>query len=246
VSSGSRAESDINSVKSDANSVNMRVGKLNELLGLTKPLVLASQSPRRHELMTSAGFVFSRVNPDVDEDSVSPALAPNEYVSVLARMKAEKGAAMYGAPSIVIGCDTTVVLDGTVMNKPVDAADAVRMLQLLSGRTHTVHTGIALVDVVKQGDSVDAARQTTAVGRANVTFRELESEEIRAYVEGGSPLDKAGAYGIQDDQGAVFVSRIEGCYFSVVGLPMELLYTTLRDFVRHAPQVVGDAARLRS
>lgn len=200
------------------------VGKLNDLLGLTKPLVLASQSPRRRALLTSVGFAFSVVTPDIDESAVSNALPPNEYVSVLALMKAQKGAALYAHPAIVLGSDTTVLLDGNVLNKPTDANDATRMLKALSGRTHTVYTGIALVD---------GNRNTTAVGTAEVTFRELDDAEIAAYVEGGSPMDKAGAYGIQDDQGALFVSRIEGCYFSVVGLPMALLYTTLLDFARY-------------
>ncbi|MDZ4746044.1 MAG: Maf family protein [bacterium] len=196
---------------------------MNGILGLTKPLILASQSPRRRELLTRIGFAFSAVSPDVDEASVSDTLPPHEYVSALALMKALKGAAMCTSPSIVIGSDTTVVLDGMVLNKPVSAHDATRMLKTLSGRTHTVYTGIALVD---------GGRSTTAVGTAKVTFRDLDDDEIAAYVEGGSPMDKAGAYGIQDDQGAVFVSSIEGCYFAVVGLPMSLLYTTLRDFVR--------------
>lgn len=224
-----------------------QVGKLNKLLGLTKPLVLASQSPRRRDLLSKVGYEFSVVNPDVDEASVPLTLPHSEYVCTLALMKAQKGATMFAAPAVVIGSDTTVVLDGNVMNKPQDAADAARMLRMLSGRTHTVFTGIALVETSalrddKQTASVTTADMrhttatdmchTTAVGRADVTFRDLDEDEIATYVEGGSPLDKAGAYGIQDDQGAVFVSRIEGCYFSVVGLPMELLYTTLRDFVR--------------
>lgn len=202
----------------------LSVGKLNELLGLKKPLVLASQSPRRRALLTSVGFTFSVVHPDVDESAVSQTLPPDEYVSTLALMKAQKGAAMCADPAIVIGSDTTVVLDGNVLNKPTDADDATRMLRTLSGRTHTVYTGIALVD---------GKYNTTAVGTAEVTFRNLNDREIAAYVEGGSPMDKAGAYGIQDDQGALFVSRIEGCYFSVVGLPMALLYTTLQDFARY-------------
>lgn len=196
---------------------------MNLLLGLGKPLVLASQSPRRRDLLSNVGFTFSVVNPDVDESSVPDTLPPDEYVSTLALMKALKGSALCARPAIVIGSDTTVVIDGQVLNKPTHAGDATRMLKTLSGRTHTVFTGIAIVD---------GERSTTAVGRADVTFRDLDEEEIAAYVEGGSPMDKAGAYGIQDDQGAVFVRHIEGCYFAVVGLPMALLYTTLRDFVR--------------
>lgn len=198
-------------------------GKLNTLLGLTKSLVLASQSPRRRELLTNVGFAFDVVKPDVDEESVPHSLPHDEYVVTLALMKARKGAAMVARPAIVIGSDTTVVLDGNVMNKPNDAAHAREMLRALSGRTHTVYTGLALVD---------GGREMTAVGRAEVSFRELGSDEIDAYVSGGSPMDKAGAYGIQDDQGAIFVRRIEGCYFTVVGLPVELLYTSLKTFTQ--------------
>jgi septum formation protein len=175
--------------------------------------------------MRHIGFDFSVVRPDVDEDSVSTTLAPHDYVQQLAVMKARRGAELVTEPSIVIGSDTTVVLDGAVLNKPSDAEDAKRMLRSLSGRTHTVHTGLALVDSA-DGRSVTTSRATL------VTFRELDADEIHAYVEGGSPLDKAGAYGIQDDFGAVFVSRVEGCYYTIVGLPLELLYTTLRSFVR--------------
>ena len=133
--------------------------------------------------------------------------------------------------AIVIGSDTTVVLDGQVLNKPIDADDAVSMLRRLSGRTHTVHTGLALFG---RGRGLSSRRASRAT---DVTFRDLSDEEIRAYVGTGSPLDKAGAYGIPDDFGAVFVSRVEGCYYTIVGLPLELLYTELRELVaavRHA------------
>lgn len=203
---------------------------LNGLLELSVPLVLASQSPRRQALLTHVGFDFSVVVPNVDEDSVPVTLPPADYVSRLALMKAVRGAEMSGNDAIVLGSDTTVVLDGRVLNKPADAADAARMLRSLSGRTHTVYTGIALVHTT-------SGRSVTAVRDTRVTFRDLDDAEIDAYVASGSPLDKAGAYGIQDDFGAVFVNRVEGCYYTIVGLPLELLYTTLRDFVageRHA------------
>jgi len=199
---------------------------LNDLLHIPYPLVLASQSPRRSALLRHVGLSFSTVVPDVDEDSVDTTLPPDEYVQRLARMKAERGAEMSERPSIVIGSDTTVVLDGEVLNKPHDADDAVRMLRTLSGRTHTVHTGIALVASDPLHHHMVASRATM------VTFRELDDAEIKAYVASGSPLDKAGAYGIQDDFGAVFVSRVEGCYYTIVGLPLELLYTSLRHLVR--------------
>jgi septum formation protein len=123
----------------------------------------------------------------------------------------------------IIGADTIVVLDGEMLGKPNDRVEAVDMLKRLSGRTHTVVTGIALVEV-------PSGRNTVEVESTKVTFREIPEEEIREYVDGGSPLDKAGAYGIQDDYGAVFVTRIEGCYYNVVGLPLARLHTMMRRF----------------
>jgi septum formation protein len=199
--------------------------RLNDLLRLPLPLVLASQSPRRAALLRHVGFSFSTVVPNVDEDSVDTTLDPARYVEDLALMKARRGAELVGEPAIVIGSDTTVVLDGAVLNKPADADDACRMLRTLSGRTHTVYTGLALV-------AGPTGTHTLVTSRATqVTFRGLDDEEIRAYVATGSPLDKAGAYGIQDDFGAVFVSRVDGCYYTIVGLPLELLYTSLRTIV---------------
>jgi len=199
--------------------------RLNHLLRIPYPLVLASTSPRRSALLAQVGFTFSLVAPDVDETTVSTLLPPDEYVKRLALMKAERGAELFNHDAIVIGSDTTVVLDGEVLNKPIDEADARRMLRTLSGRTHVVHTGIALVSKAPGVAHRVASRATS------VTFRDLSDEEIHAYVASGSPLDKAGAYGIQDDFGAVFVSHVEGCYYTIVGLPLELLYTMLRSFV---------------
>lgn len=198
---------------------------LNDLLHLPVPLVLASQSPRRQSLMRHVGFVFTSVVPSIDEDAVPTSLVPADYVQELAWRKAQRGAELVDGDAIVIGSDTTVVLDGQVLNKPADADDAVSMLRRLSGRTHTVHTGLALVG---RGRGLASRRSSRAT---NVTFRDLSDEEIHAYVGTGSPLDKAGAYGIQDDFGAVFVSRVEGCYYTIVGLPLELLYTELRELV---------------
>lgn len=198
---------------------------LNDLLHLPAPLVLASQSPRRQSLMHHVGFVFTSVVPSIDEDAVDTSMPPAEYVQELAWRKAQRGAEMVSGDAIIIGSDTTVVLDGMVLNKPADADDAITMLRRLSGKTHTVHTGLALVG---KGSGLTSRRASRAT---NVTFRELSDEEIHAYVATGSPLDKAGAYGIQDDFGAVFVSRVEGCYYTIVGLPLELLYTELRELV---------------
>ena len=198
---------------------------LNDLLRVPVPLVLASQSPRRQALLRHVGFTFTTVVPNIDEDAVSTDMDPAEYVKELALRKARRGSELVSHDAIVIGSDTTVVLDGEVLNKPIDAEDAVSMLRRLSGRTHTVYTGLALVGM---GAGLG---QRVSVRSTHVTFRQLSDDEIAAYVASGSPLDKAGAYGIQDDFGAVFVSRVEGCYYTIVGLPLELLYTELRELV---------------
>lgn len=176
--------------------------------------------------MRHVGFTFDTVIPNVDEDSVSTSMEPASYVEHLAMLKADAAAAMIDGDAVVIGSDTTVVLDGAVLNKPLNASDAHRMLRMLSGRTHTVYTGLALVYAFE-----GTSRKRIASRATHVTFRKLTDQEINAYVESGSPLDKAGAYGIQDDFGAVFVHRVEGCYYTIVGLPLELLYTELRSLV---------------
>jgi septum formation protein len=125
---------------------------------------------------------------------------------------------------IVVGADTIVVLDGEYLGKPSDRSDAVRMLGRLSGRTHVVVTGVSILDS-PTNRSVRGHEQTS------VTFREIPRAEIESYVAQGSPLDKAGAYGIQDDYGEVFVSRVEGCYYNVVGLPVSRFYSMLQEFL---------------
>ncbi|MGD0155881.1 MAG: Maf family protein [Terracidiphilus sp.] len=191
-------------------------------------LVLASASPRRSELLAQAGYRF-RIHPaHVPEDPL-PGEDPIVYVTRLAREKAE---AVYrgftdgngpeelrldGQPLAVLGADTTVTLDNTILGKPEDAADAARMLRLLSGRTHRVITGVAVVTV--QGAQV--AAEATAV-----RFLTLSDEEIAAYVATGEPMDKAGAYAIQG-RAARWIPRIEGCYFNVMGLPLALVSSLL-------------------
>lgn len=122
---------------------------------------------------------------------------------------------------LVIGADTTVVLERSILNKPANKVEAKSMLERLSGKTHTVYTGIALV-AAPEGIKISAVQKT------DVTFRPLQKEEIALYVDSGSPMDKAGSYGIQDDFGAVFVEHINGCYYTIVGLPLEMLYRKLR------------------
>jgi septum formation protein len=156
---------------------------------------------------------------DIPEE-VDPRLSPEENARTLAMEKASRVAPRVD-DGFVLAADTIVAIDGHQLGKPADRNDALRMLALLSGRTHVVCTGIAIIDR-PSGRSVSAVESTL------VTFRQLPPPEIEEYVDGGSPMDKAGGYGIQDDYGAVFVSRIEGCYYNVVGLPLARVYLTLQ------------------
>ncbi len=156
-------------------------------------------------------------------EAFDPERIASENVRLLALHKARHVAEQSDKPCVILGADTTVVLDGTVLNKPVDAEDAVRMLQMLSGQTHTVYTGVALVDA-------HTKREESFTESTDVTFRPLSDQEIRSYVASGSPMDKAGAYGIQEDFGAVFVRHIDGDYYNVVGLPLCRLYVALKQF----------------
>jgi septum formation protein len=185
-------------------------------------LVLASASPRRRELLTQAGFSFE-VHPANIPEELNPGEDPIAYVSRLAREKAQAVFAQLSASLesranlTVLGADTTVTLDDHILGKPEDAADAVRMLRLLSGRTHRVITGIAVVTAT----SAQVAAEVTTV-----TFLPLSDAEIAAYIATGEPMDKAGAYAIQG-LAARWIPRIEGCYFNVVGLPISLVSTLL-------------------
>lgn len=181
-------------------------------------LVLASASPRRRELLTQAGFTF-RVHPAQVNENLRPGEEPVAYVTRLAREKAEAVfgelcAATPGEGSLsVLGADTTVMVDGEILGKPENDADARRMLRLLSGRSHRVMTGVAVVTAV----ATEVAAEVTAV-----RFLTLSDEEIAEYVATGEPMDKAGAYAIQG-RAARWIPRIEGCYFNVVGLPLALV-----------------------
>ena len=181
--------------------------------------ILASASPRRRELLRNAGFDFG-VQPSHIEEAMQPGEPPEEFARRAAREKAEQVAASCPAGSFVLGADTVVVINGETLGKPSGRQDAARMLRLLSGRTHQVHTGICLVRAPSQIEALE--HETTLV-----TFRELDEEEIRGYVESGEPLDKAGAYAVQG-LASRFVTRISGCYSNVVGLPMARVYEVLR------------------
>ncbi len=188
------------------------------MLVLRAPLVLASASPRRRDLLARLGLAFT-VSPS-DADETWPAdLATGPAAQAVALRKAR---AVPAPGALVLAADTVVVLDGQVLGKPADADQAAATLRRLSGRTHEVVTGLALAA---------GGRETTAHETTRVTFAALTDAEIAAYVATGSPLDKAGSYGIQDDLGALLVERIDGDYFNVVGLPLRRLYDTLRRFV---------------
>ena len=178
-------------------------------------LILASQSPRRQELLRHAGISFL-VRPAQVEERRLPGEDAHAYARRLARAKAE---AVSAAPEdVVLGADTVVVADGEILGKPADEADARRMLRLLSGREHQVITGICL----RRGDQIITDAETTSV-----RFVALTDNEIRDYVASGEPLDKAGAYAIQG-LASKFIDRLAGCYANVVGLPLALVWKYLR------------------
>jgi septum formation protein len=180
-------------------------------------LILASSSPRRRELLAQAGFTFEVCPAHVNEDP-RPDEEPIDYVVRLARDKAQAVFAELNDPdAVVLGADTTVTLDGHILAKPLDAADAARMLRMLSGRTHRVITGVA----VASAKGTEVAAEVTGV-----QFHTLSNDEIAAYIATGEPMDKAGAYAIQGFA-ARWIPRVEGCYFNVVGLPLALVATML-------------------
>ena len=174
-------------------------------------MILASQSPRRIELMRDAGFDVQVIPADIDE-SARPGEGPFELVERLARAKAEAVSSAHAAPGeTVVAADTIVALDGELLGKPADEADARRMLRALSGKTHQVATGVCIA----HGERIDSFVDIT-----DVTFYELSDAEIDAYVATGEPMDKAGAYGIQGTYGRMLVERIDGDFYNVVGLPI--------------------------
>jgi septum formation protein len=188
-------------------------------------LILASGSPRRREILTDLGYSFDVKTADFDESQVSLE-KPSEGVQALALGKATAAAeaTSVDAPTVFLGSDTVVALNDAVMGKPADEEDAKAMLRSLSGKTHVVYTGVALVEKNERGEIVS---NETFVEATEVTFFKLSEEEIDWYVGTGEPMDKAGAYGIQG-LGRVLVEGIRGDYETVVGLPAARVYRALR------------------
>jgi len=195
---------------------------------LNVPLVLASASPRRKHLLEVMGLEPIIKPADIHEEELEGE-GPDEMVGRLALEKAMAIAPSY-PDALVLGSDTTVVLDSDVLGKPESESDAAAMLRSLSGRTHSVMTSVALVHLASN-------RHVVAVEVTEVTFDELTDPQIDRYVQGGSPMDKAGAYGIQDDHGAFFVQRIDGDYYTVMGLPLNRLYRTVHSSF---PDLISD------
>ena len=185
---------------------------------LKRPLILASGSPRRRELLAKMGYTFEICTPDVDEHVAGHA---RDIVHTLARRKAQAAAAHY-TDGVIIASDTLVSLDGAPLGKPADAKEAHAMLAALSGREHEVFTGVCVLDV-KTGQS------ETRTVRTGVTFREISAAEIDAYIATGEPMDKAGAYAIQGGA-APFVARLDGEYENVVGFPVAEVREMLSGF----------------
>lgn len=188
-----------------------------------KRIILASNSPRRRELLGGLGYTYEvRVLDGIDE-SYPESLRGSDVAAYISRVKADAYRETMGDDELIITADTIVCLDDKVLGKPTDENEAVAMLRSLSGRTHQVYTGVTIVTVEES---------STFVSRSDVTFAALTEEEIGHYVSQYRPMDKAGAYGIQEWIGYVGVERIEGSYFNVMGLPVQRLYTELRKYLK--------------
>ncbi|GIU81247.1 MAG: septum formation inhibitor Maf [Acidobacteria bacterium] len=199
-----------------------------ELLKLKKlpKLILASASPRRAEILKAVGWEFEQCIANVDETAL-PNEKPEDYVARLAKMKAEAVARNYDE-AFILGADTTVVINGEIIGKPVDLDEARKMLKMLSGRWHEVLTAVALIEKRNGSKNLREGLQKT-----KVKFDEMSEEEIEFLVREGNPLDKAGAYAVQA-QAALFIESIEGDYWNVVGLPINLVYKLVNRFNEHS------------
>ncbi len=190
-----------------------------------KKIILASGSPRRKKLLEQLNFQFDIIVSNVEE-TAEQQNSPQEIVQDLASRKAEEVSSR-SSDALVIGADTIVVLDDEILEKPENESEAIKMLRKLSGRTHHVLTGVALLKVDTPQNIVE---QHAFCEQTTVTFGEIDESDIKTYVKTGSPMDKAGGYGIQDDFGAIFVKGINGDYYNVVGFPLYSFYRTMKLF----------------
>lgn len=206
----------------------MSIASLLNLNG--KRIILASLSPRRAQLLKLLGLQFEVIDSKVDEDKEIYTI-PEVHVLELARKKALKVAENI-KDGLIIGADTVVVLNNKIYNKPGNAKEAKQMLSELSGNTHVVYTGFAIVEK-------PSGALVSEYERTQVHFRDLNEDEIEHYVQTEAPMDKAGAYGIQD-RSAVFVDRIDGCFYNVVGFPLTKFYRTLKSLGYGVKRNVSD------
>lgn len=184
------------------------------------PIYLASQSPRRKSLLKQIGLDFKTFNVDLDEEILDRE-HPIKTVKRLSLEKLKLAEKMI-PDGIVITADTIVVIEKEIIGKPKTLSEARNILKKLSGKTHFVYTGYSIKNILKDILITDYSKTA-------VTFRELSNSEINDYVKTGSPMDKAGAYGIQDDYGALFISKISGCYYNVMGLPLSKVFLSLKE-----------------
>jgi septum formation protein len=187
---------------------------------MSRPLILASKSPRRSQLLREAGYTFTVMAFDTDE-SFSSEIPPEEVAPMLAQRKARAARSLIRDMEIILSADSVVILDGVIYNKPADYAEAFQMLRQLSGRQHTVVTGVCLLA---------AEKEMVFAGVTKVWIETMTDSEIDYYVHTCQPFDKAGAYGVQEWIGHCKISRIEGTFPNVMGLPVDLVYKALQTF----------------
>ena len=186
-----------------------------------KKLILASGSKRRYDILKNVGYEFDVIIPGVDEDLMGE-LPPSELVIKLSEMKARAVLSKACESSVILASDTVVELDNIILGKPEDKAHAASMLESLSGKTHRVYTGVCIIDAYSQ-------REISFYEKCIVHMNTITHEQIHEYIETGQPMDKAGSYGIQGP-GGLFVSAIEGDFFTVCGLPVSRVYEVLKSF----------------
>lgn len=194
-------------------------------LSLSFPLILASNSPRRREILGQVGFAFSVVASEIDESF--PADMPLDEVPVFLSEKKARVLADINPHAIILAADTVVILDDIILNKPADKSEAREMLKLLSGKTHEVVTGITLITPNETVSIADSAM---------VSFRSLADWEMDWYVKGGFGLDKAGAYGVQDFIGMAGIEKIDGSFYTVMGLPIFHVFNLLTPYILDSKQ----------